>query len=322
VEVDAAPDPSGRRSPAPDPRRTELREPPRSAPKEAPRAAGAGAHDDLVREVAALRAAVAALQSSCSPKQHALGFLHAAGVEGELAVELASGAPRSKKGLTPGGWLRRRAAERLRVTPNLIGRSGRQLIACVGPTGAGKTTTLAKLAVRARLDLGRSVGVISLDAFRVGAVEQWQRYARLIGMPFHAAHDEASFEHALGALDSDIVLVDAEGRVPNGDSVTQSLLRMVGGVGDAETHVLLVVPAWLRGGDVDRLMRTYRSPHPTGVVVTKLDEASSTGGVLHACLPSDTPLAYTCSGPRVPEDIEDAEPSAILDRVFTEELAS
>jgi flagellar biosynthesis protein FlhF len=123
-------------------------------------------------------------------------------------------------------------------------------------------------------------------------------------------------------MDSDVVLVDTEGQVPNGDSLTQNLAASLEVGSDREAHVLLVVPAWLRGSDVDRLARTYRAPRPTAVVVTKLDEASSAGGVLHACLPSDTPLAYLCAGPRVPEDIQDARGEAILDRVFAEEVSS
>jgi flagellar biosynthesis protein FlhF len=278
---------------------------------------------ELGREVAALRAAVRALEAACSPRQHALGRLQTAGIEGSLASELAQNAPRTrKKGQTASTWLRRRVAERLRVTPSLVARPGRQLIACVGPTGAGKTTTLAKLAVKAQLDLGRSVGVVSLDGFRVGAVEQWQRYAKLIGMPFFAARDAASLSHALRSIDSEIVLVDTEGQVPNGESLTQNLAASLESGGHFEAHTLLVVPAWLRGTDVDRMVRTYRAPRPTAVVVTKLDEASNAGGVLHACLPTDTPAAYLCAGPRVPEDIQDASIEGLLDRVFSDEVAS
>src|SRR5205814_5696655 len=81
-------------------------------------------------------------------------------------------------------WLRQRVAEKLSCRVGLIEMPGRHLIACVGPTGVGKTTTLAKLAARAVLTFGRSVRVVSLDTFRVGAVEQWRRYAELIGFPF------------------------------------------------------------------------------------------------------------------------------------------
>jgi flagellar biosynthesis protein FlhF len=282
---------------------------------------GAAAQADLNREIASLKAAVEALQAACSPRARALGYLQAAGIEGALATELAAGAPRSAKAGI-GAWYRKRLGERIGVVPSLIDRPGRQLIACVGPTGAGKTTTLAKLAARARLDRERTVGVISMDTFRVGAVEQWQRYARLIGVPFQPARDAESLERAIDSLDSEIILVDTEGHTPGGESPSKKLAGAVNQAYGYEPHVLLVVPAWLRGGDVDRLLRSYAAPRPTAVVATKLDEAHRAGGVLHACLPTNTPLAYLCDGPRVPEDVEAATVSALLDKIFPPELLS
>ncbi len=278
---------------------------------------------DVNRELAELRAAVEALQATCTPRARSLGYLHAAGVEGTLANELAHGAPRGAKGAQGSGtWLRKNIAQRLRVTPSLIERPGPQLIAAVGPTGAGKTTTLAKLAARARLDLGRSVGVISLDTFRVGAVEQWQRYARLIGMPFFAARDADDFARALASMDTDILLVDTEGQVAGDGAPLKRLGASLEHATGWDTNVLLVVPAWLRGADVDRLVRSYPDPRPTAVVATKLDEATRIGGVLHACLPVNTPLAYVCDGPRVPEDISTPDVDTVASRVFPRELLS
>ncbi|HTQ07626.1 MAG TPA: flagellar biosynthesis protein FlhF [Polyangiaceae bacterium] len=287
---------------------------PTSAPKQQ-------AANDMSREIAELKAAVEALQATCTPRTRILGHLHAAGVEGTLATELSHGAPRSSK-QTPGAWLRKTVSSKLRTTPSLIERPGQQLIACVGPTGAGKTTTLAKLAAKARLDLGRTVGVISLDTFRVGAVEQWQRYARLIGLPFFAARDENDFARALGQMDTDILLVDTEGQISGEGEPMRRLAAALAHTEAFEPHVLLTVPAWLRGTDVDRLVRSYPLPQPTAVVATKLDEATRSGGVLHACLPNQIPLAYVCTGPRVPEDIEDASAEALALRLFPREQLS
>jgi flagellar biosynthesis protein FlhF len=320
VEIEAAAgEPRPRQArPAPSARRAESSS---FALPNTPKAPAAVQSADVTREIAQLKAAMEALQAACSPRARALGFLQAAGVEGTLASELASGAPRSAK-TGMGAWFRKRLAERLTVAPSLIDRPGRQLIACVGPTGAGKTTTLAKLAARARLDRERSVGVISMDTFRVGAVEQWQRYARLIGVPFQPARDAESLERAVDALDTELILVDTEGHNPAGEPPGKNLTGVVQHAYGYEAHVLLVVPAWLRGGDVDRLLRSYAAPRPTAVVATKLDEAARAGGVLHACLPNNVPLAYLCDGPRVPEDVEDASVAALLDRVFPPELLS
>jgi flagellar biosynthesis protein FlhF len=185
----------------------------------------------------------------------------------------------------------------------------------MGPTGAGKTTTLAKLAARARLDLGRSVGVISLDTFRVGAVEQWQRYATLMGIPFQVASDRSSFRRALAEITADIVLVDTAGRsTPASSWVLPDCLS--GMTEEMAKHALLVLPAWLRASDVARVAGLYEVPAPTEVVITKLDETIEAGGVLHAALPSNIPIAYLCNGPRVPEDIREASVEAVIDAVL------
>jgi flagellar biosynthesis protein FlhF len=202
-------------------------------------------------------------------------------------------------------------AERLKLEPSILRRPAKKLIACVGPTGVGKTTTLAKLAARARLDLGQSASVITLDTFRVGAVEQWQRYATLMGLPLQVVEDVGGFRNAARASRSDVLLVDTMGRSnSSGDWILPECLA---DVTDRELHVLLVLPAWLRAPDVERIVDQYRAPHPTGLVVTKLDEAGSAGGVLHAALARNLPLTYLCHGPCVPEDIREATMNAFLD---------
>jgi flagellar biosynthesis protein FlhF len=276
--------------------------------------------NDVERELNSLRAMLEELNQQRPPRERALTLLHAKGIEGALAKELAGGAAKhAKKGkgqLTE--FLRTRLAERVSVSGSLMQNPRRTLIACMGPTGAGKTTTLAKLAARARLDLGRSIGVISLDTFRVGAVEQWQRYAALMGIPFQIASDRGSFRRALAEMTADIVLVDTAGRSTAASSwVLPDCLA--GTSDDLVKHALLVLPAWLRASDVTRIGDLYEVPAPTEVVITKLDETVEAGGVLHAALPSNIPIAYLCSGPRVPEDIREASVEAVVDAVLPAE---
>lgn len=272
------------------------------------------------RELNSLRAMLEELNQQRPPKERALTLLHAKGIEGNLAKELANGAAKyAKKGKGPlTDFLRGRLAERLSVSGSLMQGPQRTLIACMGPTGAGKTTTLAKLAARARLDLGRSVGVISLDTFRVGAVEQWQRYAALMGIAFQIASDRSSFRRALAEIPADIVLVDTAGRSTPASSWTLPEC-LSGSAEDMARHALLVLPAWLRASDVERIRGLYEVPAPTEVVITKLDETVEAGGVLHAALPSSIPIAYLCNGPRVPEDIREASVEAVVDAVLPAE---
>jgi len=275
---------------------------------------------EVERELNSLRAMLEELNQQRPPRERALTLLHAKGIEGALARELASGAAKhAKKGKAHlNEFLRTRLAERLSVSGSLMQGSQRTLIACMGPTGAGKTTTLAKLAARARLDLGRSVGVITLDTFRVGAIEQWQRYAALMGIPFQVASDRSSFRRALAEITADIVLVDTAGRSTAASSWTLPDC-LAGTTDELAKHALLVLPAWLRASDVVKVGDLYQVPAPTEVVITKLDETAEAGGVMHAALPSNIPIAYLCNGPRVPEDIREASVDAVVDAVLPSE---
>ncbi|MGC4092239.1 MAG: flagellar biosynthesis protein FlhF [Polyangiaceae bacterium] len=278
-----------------------------------------GAHPDVERELSNLRAMVEELNANLPPRERALSMLHARGIEGALARDIANGAARpAKKGREAlQKWLHERVRERIEVAPDLLNTEGQLVLAAVGPTGVGKTTTLAKLAARARLDLGRSVAVISLDSFRVGAAEQWQRYASLMGIPLHLVHEAAAFKRALRETRADIVLVDTAGR--SAHSVGSVLADSLRGMSQPRVCVSLVIPAWLRASDAERVVEGYADPALTHVIVTKLDETQQIGGSLHAALPRRLPLAYLCNGPRVPEDITDATRDSVLSALFPQD---
>lgn len=271
----------------------------------------------IEQELRALRALVDELTAGRTPRDQAVTQLRAYGIEGDYARQILKG-----KGRTPSspseirGFLRSALAAELKVVSGLLETSGPRLLACVGPTGAGKTTTLAKLAARARLDLGVSVGVISLDTHRVGASEQWKRYARLLGIPFHVATDAASFARAEAEIDCELLLVDTPGRSPSDESDSWMLPECLERVTDREIAVLAVLPAWLTARDATRVLNTYKTPAPAAVVLTKLDEASTVGGVLQAAAGGDLPIAFLCGGPRVPDDLADARVESVLDAVF------
>jgi flagellar biosynthesis protein FlhF len=269
---------------------------------------------ELERELRSLRAMLEELSSSRPPKERALALLYEAGFEGRLARELA-GSPNKtlQKGeVTLRSFLLDRLAARLRLAPGLIEQRGRQLIACVGPTGAGKTTTLAKLAARAKLDYARSVGIISLDTYRVGAVEQWQRYAQLLGVPFGVARTARDFEAAALSSTCDLLLVDTSGRSLTEKDSEWLLTDCLPRVTRHEVEVLAVLPAWLRARDAEQMVATYGDVSLTGAVITKLDETTHHGGVVQGVIVHDLPVKYTCNGARVPEDISDASAETLL----------
>jgi flagellar biosynthesis protein FlhF len=271
------------------------------------------------RELMQLRMMLDELGRGRPIKDRTRAMLAAAGFEGALARTLSTGSGRAAK---LGNrelmlWLRERLREKLSCRSGLIEAPGRRLIACVGPTGVGKTTTLAKLAARAVLQLERSVRVVSLDTFRVGAVEQWRRYAELIGFSFDVANNPGTFHRVAHNHTEDILLVDTAGRALGEQHST--LAGCVAGLRDMSHEVLLVLPAWLRARDAERVVSTYQAPKITGVVITKLDETDQVGGVMHASIGNDLPVSYLCNGARVPEDIHDAAMDQVLDAIFPEQ---
>lgn len=275
------------------------------------------ADDSAVKsEIRALRGLVEELSRSRLPCDRALSMLESAGIESPLATELLP-----KRSAIQGDdagairdLLRQRLRERITVSTNAIKKEAPCVIACVGPAGSGKTTTLAKLAARAKLDLGRSVSIVTLDTYRVGAVEQMRRYAEILEAKFEIATDAAAFARFLDECPDDIVFIDTPSRAPSDAASLATMVEHLRAVrGRRLLEVLLTVPAGTRGSDAERIAADYASCAPTGVVITKLDETDRAGGALHAALRKGLPLAYLCDGPRVPEDLHVATVERALD---------
>jgi flagellar biosynthesis protein FlhF len=276
---------------------------------------------ELEAELRRVRAMVEELQSAARPRGRASRLLRDAGIEGALAREIAQGAASLPKGADVRAWLKDELAARLTLKPSPVDEPGPRVVACVGPTGVGKTTTIAKLAARARLDGNRSVAVISLDTFRVGAIEQMRRFVELIDVPLHVAHGKEDFAAAVSSMHGvDVILVDTASRAPS-DRVAMGLLRECLATADwRPIDVLLTLPASIRARDVERLHSVHETCPPTGLCITKLDETDQIGGTVHAALRGKLPLVYLCRGPRVPEDFEDATMEGYLDLLLPENL--
>lgn len=192
--------------------------------------------------------------------------------------------------------------------------------AVVGPTGVGKTTTIAKMAAVASLVEGRTVGMVCLDQFRVGASEQLQRYADLIGIPMENANDAKGFDRALRRLGrADLVLVDTAGRSPKDLAGIQQTADMLRGTSE-QVEVHLCVPASMRESELVTTIERQSVSTPSRLLVTKLDEADFCGGVLSAYVHSGLPLSFFTNGQRVPEDIEAASAEGLSKVLCGEEV--
>lgn len=211
-----------------------------------------------------------------------------------------------------GAW--DRWLDRLPAGPPPDGR----VMAVVGPTGAGKTTSLAKLAARAAVLEGRRVALVTLDTFRVGAVEQLRIYGEIMGVPLHVADTPEAVERALAACaDAERVFVDTPGRHP-GDRWTMARLRRLLEAARPDA-VHLVVPAYARPVDVLAYAPRYRELGADRLLVTKLDETDHPAALLELPRRLGLPLSYLAFGQEVPDDIAPATPEAI--RAQLERLA-
>ncbi|MDY6941626.1 MAG: flagellar biosynthesis protein FlhF [Pseudomonadota bacterium] len=204
-------------------------------------------------------------------------------------------------------------ARRLPIAGDEILSNG-GVIALVGTTGVGKTTTLAKLAAHYALQHGpNSVALISTDNYRIGAHDQLLTYGRILGVPVRLVEDGPQLLRTLASLsDRSLVLIDSVGlcqrKVQTADQL--SWLRTVG---DA-VKPYLVLPATAQAEAVRATVEAFRCVALAGCIVTKLDEAASLGPALSELARGGLPVAYTTDGQRVPEDIEVARAHALVAR--------
>jgi flagellar biosynthesis protein FlhF len=196
---------------------------------------------------------------------------------------------------------------KLRPAPLQGPRFGRpfRIIALVGPTGSGKTTTLAKLVLGERAFGGRSVGVISLDTYRIGAVEQIQTYADLAGFPLEVLSDVVEVPGALKRLRGcDTVIIDTPGRGPRESDDEMAWRRILKLLRPEEVH--LVLPAGLRPEVAAGLRQFYAPLSPSHLLLTKLDEVPYEEGVAELADLVGLPTRWVSDGQEVPGDLHEA----------------
>jgi flagellar biosynthesis protein FlhF len=185
------------------------------------------------------------------------------------------------------------------------------LVALVGPTGVGKTTTIAKLAANYRLRENRRVGLITVDTYRIAAVEQLRTYAEIIDLPMEVVATPREMRAAVDKMRHfDLVLMDTAGRSPHDDVKIRELRALLTEAQPAEVQLVLSATSSPR-----HLSATVERFAPLGVtaaVLTKLDEATGLGGALTIACQADLPLSYFTDGQNVPDDISVAQAQPLV----------
>lgn len=206
-------------------------------------------------------------------------------------------------------------AERLPVAePFGVDRTRPQTIALVGPTGVGKTTTVAKLAADFSLKQQLRVGLITLDTYRIAAVDQLQTYAEIIDLPMQVAHSSEALATMLHQMrDYDVILLDTAGSSPR-DEQRINELRTVLEQAEVE-EVCLVLSCTAGGRSNRRAAEQFRAVGASSLILTKLDEADTLGGLFSTLRNGELSIRYLTDGQNVPDDIQNASAERLAERI-------
>ena len=192
------------------------------------------------------------------------------------------------------------------------GQGGPKAVMIIGPTGVGKTTTIAKLAAQHALRHKRKVALITLDTYRVAAVEQLRIYGNILGISVDVAltcEDLASMLHS--RRNADLILIDTAGRSPLDQTALHELQKQL--VQNREVEVHLVLSAAAREADLSAVLARFATLPVKSLIFSKLDETTRYGMIVNVLQSSGLPLSYLSTGQRVPEDLELATPRRVAD---------
>jgi flagellar biosynthesis protein FlhF len=234
-----------------------------------------------------------------------------------LSPEICHGLVRKSNGFSDidHGW--RKAlyylSAQIKTTGDDILENG-GVVAIIGPTGVGKTTTLAKLASRYALRHGnRHVAFISTDNFRIGAQEQLTSYARILDVPMRSAANAEELNVALNTFsDKRLILIDTAGMSQRDVRISEQLSLLK--AGRRKVRSMLTLSAITHQASIKQAIKALGSANPDAMILTKLDEAASLGGVISAIVESKLKVSYVTDGQRVPEDLHLARPYSLVSR--------
>lgn len=202
-------------------------------------------------------------------------------------------------------------ARMIPACPPLPAEDGqRKVIALIGPTGAGKTTTLAKLAARYCLYEGKKAVFLTADTYRIAAVEQLKTYAEIIGAPIEIVFNNQDAREALERHeDKDLVFIDTAGRSPLNESQMSELAALMKVCEPDEIHLVLSITTKM--ADQINAVRRFSVVPINKLIFTKLDETNTPGTILNIVAKTKLPVSYLAVGQNVPEDIKVAEPRKV-----------
>lgn len=191
----------------------------------------------------------------------------------------------------------------------------KKYINVLGPTGVGKTTTIAKMAARAVLEKKQKIGFITTDTYRIAAIEQLKTYANLLQAPVEIVYNKQDYEHALEKFDHlDLIFIDTAGRNYKEVKYVEDLQELIDFEKSMESYLVLSMTSKER--DMETIIQQFLAFPITKLIFTKLDETNSIGSMINLMVKYNKGLAYYTTGQEVPEDIEEASFESVVELFF------
>ena len=201
------------------------------------------------------------------------------------------------------------------IPTNQNGMPQKRVVAFVGPTGVGKTTSIAKLAARLALQKKKKVVLMTMDGYRIGAVEQLRSYAGLMGIPFRFVDDVSELPRAIEENNQrDYILIDTAGRGPRDLEAMHSLAGFLKKSDYIERH--LVLSATTKPSDLRKITDQFEICRPDHLLFTKLDETTTPGPILNELVRTQKSFSYYTDGQRVPDDLHAVPRERLMDIVL------
>ncbi|MFW6381069.1 MAG: flagellar biosynthesis protein FlhF [Bacillota bacterium] len=192
-----------------------------------------------------------------------------------------------------------------------------KVIAFTGPTGVGKTTTIAKIAARFALQENHRVGLVTADTYRIAAVQQLQTYSDIVNLPLEVVYDEQELQGVVRDKfqDFDLIFIDTAGSSWQDELQLGKLRQIANNSLIDEVHLLLSLNT--KTGDLFSILENFSSVDPDRLILTKLDETTTYGDIINLSRYSQLPYSYITFGQDVPDDIAVAHPETMVDYIFS-----
>ncbi len=190
-------------------------------------------------------------------------------------------------------------------------------ISVIGPTGVGKTTTLAKIAAQYLSRFGGRVALITIDTYRIAAIEQLKVYGEIMRLPVEVVIKPQELDQALDKFrDYDLVLIDTAGRSPRNEADLQELAAFLRPHPEVENNLLL--PATTRERELEEIIRRFSILPISNFIFSKIDECGQLGVLLNIHYKNDTPISFLTNGQRVPEDLLMPSPAVVAELIMND----